>query len=69
MGDCSTGVSVNVRPRIRPCLLNDFLGGAIGNAYVDMARRELCAAAEEASFETFAFAAASIRQGVDGITK
>ncbi|KAL6806275.1 transferase [Trichoderma sp. SZMC 28013] len=68
MSYCSTGVSVNIRPRIQPRLPDDFIGCAIGVAYVDMARTKLCAAAEMASFESLARVAAAIRHGVDGIT-
>lgn len=65
---CSTGVSVNVRSRLQPRLPDDFLGCAIGVAYINVARRKLCAAAEEGSFESLASIAAAIRQGVDGVT-
>jgi hypothetical protein len=67
MSDCSTGVSVNVRSKIQPRLPDDFIGCAIGVAYIDMARTKLCAASE-ASFESLARVAAAIRQGVDGVT-
>ncbi|EHK21651.1 uncharacterized protein TRIVIDRAFT_52973 [Trichoderma virens Gv29-8] len=65
---CSTGVSVNIRSRIQPRLPDDFLGCAFGVAYINMARRKLCAATEETSFESLARVAAAIRHGVDGIT-
>ncbi|KAL5093715.1 hypothetical protein Trisim1_010443 [Trichoderma cf. simile WF8] len=68
MSCCSTGVSVNIRSRIQPRLPDDFIGCAIGVAYIDMARKTLCTAAEVASFESLARVAAAIRHGVDGIT-
>ncbi|KAL7907483.1 transferase [Trichoderma velutinum] len=67
MSYCSTGVSVNVRSRMQPRLPDDFIGCAIGVAYIDMARTKLCAAAG-ASIESLAQVAAAIRRGVDGIT-
>ncbi|KAK4081314.1 uncharacterized protein Triagg1_2846 [Trichoderma aggressivum f. europaeum] len=68
MSYCSTGVSVNIRSKIQPRLPDDFIGCAFGVAYIDMARTNLCAAAEVASYESIARVAAAIRHGVDGIT-
>ncbi|TFA99567.1 Fumigaclavine B O-acetyltransferase easN [Trichoderma ghanense] len=65
---CSTGVSVNVRSKLQPRLPGDFLGCAIGIAYIDMARRNLLAAAGGKSLEMLASVAAAIRRGVDGVT-
>jgi hypothetical protein len=65
---CSTGVSVNIRSKLQPCLPDDFLGCAIGIAYIGMAKRQLLAAAEGNSMEMLARVAAAIRRGVDGVT-
>ncbi|KAL7815098.1 transferase [Trichoderma gracile] len=65
---CSTGVSVNVRSKLHPRLPDDFLGCAIGIAYINVARRQLLAAAEGKSLEMLARVAAAIRRGVDGVT-
>ena len=65
---CSTGVSVNVRSKLQPRLPADFLGCAIGIAYIEVSRRHLLAAATGKSLEMLASVAAAIRRGVDGVT-